>query len=1402
MRRLRLAGWLAISVKVASLAVAGFLVAVFLGSGAAGAVLTVLDGTPPELHVAKSAPEQVNVDAVFDYRIDVTNTGGGTATSVVVTDALPAGIDVVSHADGCRQDGTSEVVVTCDVGSIEPQGTFSTTITVKGTATRTVVNTAQASATNAGPASGSATTVIGDTTLIFDKSGPATATAGARIQYQLFVENTGSVKAFAVQVKDFLPAGVSGVEWDGTCALTQDDTVLVCAVGDLPVDSHRYIAVSFVVATPSTVTNRAQVSSSNVSPDPEDSDSVSTTVESGTVDLGVTKTGPPSAFTGQPVAYTIAVTNDGNLDATGTKVRENLPANSVLVSALLGSQVLDCPVTSGSPICPLGTIEPDQTKTLTVTIQRSTAGQATNSVDVFSDTEDANGGDNSSSTTTTFTATDTGGPHAVINDLGCRANELPRNDDGSTGAVPLGFTANFFGTTYTHTFVNNNGNVTFGNRLGTFTPFALNASTPPIIAPFFADVDTGGSASDTVHYSFGPITFNGRPAFCVDWVNVGYYSRHTDKLNSFQLLLVDRSDVGTGDFDMVFNYDRLLWETGDASGGSGGFGGTSAGAGYSAGNGDPAAFFQMPGSRVNRALLDSNAATGLVRNSRGTLQLGRYVFPVRNGAAPAGGAIAGTIRDSSENPIPGAPVQICPASGGLCAFVTATNGAGAYNATGLPARDYTVAVFPPAGSSLSSRTVGPLTVVASSALTQDIVLTSPTPPPAGTSISPARVGGGGIPVVFWNEPLRLSTTGCTGGAATYQVTEHGAVASTGAMVESPSGTYTATIPQLSPVRGLGLVRIALTCPNPAANASVEFNVYIDPSGVVRTAGGSPIAGVRVTLLRADSSAGPFLPVQSGSSIMSPLNRTNPDQTDAEGHFGWDVIAGFYVVRAEKSECHAPGNPAQAFVESPVLTIPPPVTDLDLRLTGPGCADPSVVTAVTAATAQTDSVVGSLRTVSATVRENEIAQVGKTVSFRVISGPHQGTQRAATTDATGTALFSYTGAAVGTDAIEASYVDSSGATQTSNRVFVTWVAAPPPPTPTETTPVTKAPAPPPPPPDEPGTFNGQVTAGIVLFNGQTIRGLIELESGDVVDATNGRIEIASDGGRAEFFDGAFKITQPSEDNTVTRLELVGGDFSSCGARKTAGLRADDKPVRRLWGKGTGKFETKARYSSATVRGTTWLTEDRCDGSLTRAETGTVRVYDLSLRRTRVLEAGSEYVAEAPPPPTPGNFLGDVKGQVIVNGALVDQDTQIRSGDTIDVRNGRIELTTTSGQASFFSGRFLVEQTGDSSAFTLLTLIGGDFSSCSTAAKSRSLSSTAEDPPKKAVRSLWGTGKGKFRTKSRFSAATVRGTNWLTVDRCDGSLTVVREGLVEVYDVTLDRTVQVGPGKQYLAPARRG
>ena len=66
-------------------------------------------------------------------------------------------------------------------------------------------------------------------------------------------------------------------------------------------------------------------------------------------------------------------------------------------------------------------------------------------------------------------------------------------------------------------------------------------------------------------------------------------------------------------------------------------------------------------------------------------------------------------------------------------------------------------------------------------------------------------------------------------------------------------------------------------------------------------------------------------------------------------------------------------------------------------------------------------------------------------------------------------------------------------------------------------------------------------------------------------------------------------------------------------------------------------------------------------------------------------------------------------------------------------------------------------------------------------------------------LRGNAKGHFRTVGRFSAATVLGTNWGVRDRCDGTLTVVRTGVVVVTDFILHTNVTVRAGQTYLAKA---
>src|SRR5213083_1549477 len=109
---------------------------------------------------------------------------------------------------------------------------------------------------------------------------------------------------------------------------------------------------------------------------------------------------------------------------------------------------------------------------------------------------------------------------AVRNLAGFTTNVLPPNDDGSTGSVPIGFSVNFYGLTFSDLFVNNNGNITFDAPLATYTPFGLTNTAHQIIAPFFADVDTRSAGSPV---TFGNDTVDAHTAFGVDWINVDYY---------------------------------------------------------------------------------------------------------------------------------------------------------------------------------------------------------------------------------------------------------------------------------------------------------------------------------------------------------------------------------------------------------------------------------------------------------------------------------------------------------------------------------------------------------------------------------------------------------------------------------------------------------------------------------------------------------------------------------------------------------------------------------------------------------------------------------------------------------------------------------------------------------------
>jgi hypothetical protein len=539
-------------------------------------------------------------------------------------------------------------------------------------------------------------------------------------------------------------------------------------------------------------------------------------------------------------------------------------------------------------------------------------------------------------------------PSGAIRSLpGCTANTLPANDDESTDdAIPLGFTANLNGSSFGAVYVNNNGNVTADRPLSEYTPYDFTLTDNVIIAPFLADVDTRPfqapddapaptepvASSSLVTYGSG--TESGRPYFCVDWVNVGYYSRHAEKVNSFQLVLWKDTDPGhpAGSFDIEHNYGNLTWESGDASGGTDGFGGTSAAAGYSSGDGDPANGFLDPRSFSPGATLDT-AADGLIHGSRSSAgQPGRYVFQIRPSSVVAG-RLTGTVRSPDGNALGDAPVEVCRTATPVTCVVRTTDASGHYRAGGLAPGQYRVTGHAPSGTTYGDRSEGPVTVAVDQPATQDITLGDPARAlPPGTEITSTGTTDSGSPVLFWQDPVHLTTQACSGGTGTFTVSIAGSVVGTGTLVEDRStpGSYTGDAAPLYPQHGTATFALHVSCPGAPA-VDTTFEAYIDPSGTVVDTANDPVVGATVRLLRSTTAAGPFVQVPEGSALMSPGNRVNPTVTGNDGVFGWDVVAGYYRVEATKDGCVAAADRSAAAADSGVLTIPPAVTGLKLRL---------------------------------------------------------------------------------------------------------------------------------------------------------------------------------------------------------------------------------------------------------------------------------------------------------------------------------------------------------------------------------------------------------------------------------------------------------------------------------------
>jgi hypothetical protein len=144
------------------------------------------------------------------------------------------------------------------------------------------------------------------------------------------------------------------------------------------------------------------------------------------------------------------------------------------------------------------------------------------------------------------------------------------------------------------------------------------------------------------------------------------------------------------------------------------------------------------------------------------------------------------------------------------------------------------------------------------------------------------------------------------------------------------------------------------------------------------------------------------------------------------------------------------------------------------------------------------------------------------------------------------------------------------------------------------------------------------------------------------------------------------------------------------------------------------------------------------------------------------------------------------------------THIPVGSVIDARDGRVRLTSAldaAGRiqsATFWGSKFLVRQSEGARGRVDLFLRGTELAGCH-AATSTPGTATAAAARKRPRRSLWGKDRhGRYRTHGQSSAATARGTRWVTSDTCAGTRTRVVEGAVAVRDFVRHRTVIVRAG----------
>lgn len=364
------------------------------------------------------------------YTQVVNNAGPSTATSVSLTDNLPANTTAVSISGPSGWTCTLGTL-TCTDPSLAPSSpaTITYTVTVNsGVASGTNISetanvTSAVSDPNTSNNTATASDVVATATqadlVVTNVASPTSVSAGSTVTYTQGVTNNGPAAATSPSFTENTPPNTTfqsiSIPTGWTCPTLPSvggTGTIICNDGStLGSSSSASFTVVLNVSSSATsgtnITDTATATATNIVPGLTSNTASATVVvaNANSADMAIVKTATPNPVTeGTPLTYSLAVTNNGPATATNVTVTDTLPASVTYLSAntTLGS----CSEAGGTVTCLLTTMASSgstSTATITILTLPNQAGTVSNTATVSADQTDPILTNNTSTQTETVT---------------------------------------------------------------------------------------------------------------------------------------------------------------------------------------------------------------------------------------------------------------------------------------------------------------------------------------------------------------------------------------------------------------------------------------------------------------------------------------------------------------------------------------------------------------------------------------------------------------------------------------------------------------------------------------------------------------------------------------------------------------------------------------------------------------------------------------------------------------------------------------------------------------------------------------------------------------------------------------------------------------------------------------